>query len=154
MLKRITLILLFASAVCVLNAQNIKGKWSLDSIKTTDQSLNAMIPQDEIADVLVEFTDNGFVKVSGIDTKTKYKVEKDKIVFSEGMAEKIKNPALKYSVKNGVLVVNVSEEIVKQIMLIVKDMYIEAGGDKFVASMIESAALSSKIEAVIKLKRK
>ncbi|MDR1339963.1 MAG: hypothetical protein LBK58_07935 [Prevotellaceae bacterium] len=132
----------------------IRGVWSVQKIETTEQSLNLMMQDKDLSNLLVEFTKSGFVLISGKDIKTKYRVEKDRIILSEGMAKKITRPEAKASIKSGNLRINLGADLVKQILLTVKDQYLKSGGEVFIAKMIENIAQSNSIEAVIILKRK
>jgi hypothetical protein len=132
----------------------IRGIWSVQKIETTDQSLNFLIKDYDFSKLLVEFTKSGVVMLSGKDTKTKYSVTGDKIVLSEGMIKEIQRTEVKASIKSGNLTVNLPADLVKQILLTFKDMYLKSGGEAFIAKMIENAAKTYSIEAVIILKRK
>jgi hypothetical protein len=132
----------------------IQGIWSVQKIETTEQSLNLMMQGRDFSNLLVEFTKSGFVLISGKDIKTKYSVEKDRIILSEGMVKKITRPEVKANIKSGSLTVNLSADLVKQVLLTVKDQYLKSGGEVFIAKMIENIAQSNNIEAVIILKRK
>jgi hypothetical protein len=132
----------------------IQGIWSVQKIETTEQSLNLMMQNSDFSNVLVEFAKSGFVMISGKDTKTKYRIEKDKIILSEGMAKGITHPEAKANIKSGNLTINLTADLVKQILLMVKDRYVESGGEAFIAKMVENIAETNAIEAVIILKRK
>jgi hypothetical protein len=132
----------------------IRGTWSVLKIETTEQSLNLMIQNSDFSNILVEFTKSGFVMISGKDTKTKYRIEKDNIILSEGMAKKITRPEAKANIKSDNLTINLTADLVKQILLIIKDRYLESGGEAFIAKMIENITKTHDIEAVIIFKRK
>jgi hypothetical protein len=158
-MKRLFLIsiLIFATLATAEAAKlknEIQGKWSVQKVETTDQSLNFMIKDYDLSKLLVEFTKSGVVMLSGKDTGTKYRVAGNKIVLSEGMINEIKQAEVKASIKSGNLTMNLSADLVKQILLTVKDMYLKSGGEVFVAKMIENIAKTHSIEAVIILKRK
>jgi len=150
------LLLLFISVNASNLKDQIKGKWGVVKVETTDQSLNAMINEsgEDISKIEIELTEAGYIKLSGNDTKTKYIVKGDKVVFSDGIAKEIKNPEVKASIKSNVLTVDVPAELVKEIMLITKELYVKAGGDTFIAGLIESAAITYVIEGTVTLKRK
>ncbi|MDR0726066.1 MAG: hypothetical protein LBF59_08695 [Prevotellaceae bacterium] len=130
----------------------IQGIWSVQKVETTDQSLNLMIKDYDFSKLLVEFTKAGVITLSGKNTGTKYRVAGNKIVLSEGMIKE--NAEVKASVKSGNLTMNLSAALVSQIMLAFKDMYLKSGGEVFIAKMMENAAKTHSIEAVITLKRK
>jgi hypothetical protein len=132
----------------------IRGVWSVLKIETTEQSLNLMMQNGDFSSLLVEFTKSGFVMIAGKDIKTKYRVEKDKIILSEGMAKTIAHPEAKANIKSGNLTINLTADLVKQILLTVKDRYVESGGEAFIAKMMENIAETHNIEAIIRLKRK
>jgi hypothetical protein len=151
------LVLVFAAAATVEAAKlknEIPGIWSVQKIETTDQSLNLMMKDSDFSKFLVEFTKSGFVLISGKDTKTKYGVSGNKIILSEGMIKDIPQAEVKANIKSGNLTVNLPADLVKQILLTIQDIYIKSGGEVFIAKMIENAAKTYNIEAVIILKRK
>ncbi|MDR3245186.1 MAG: hypothetical protein LBT50_01985 [Prevotellaceae bacterium] len=155
-MKQIILVLfLFLTVSAGAKLKNeITGKWSVQKVETTDQSLNSMIQESDFSKLIVEFAKSGSVLISGTDTKTKYSVDGDKITFSEGLAKEISKAEVEANIKSGILTINLNAELVKQIMLIVKDQYVKSGGEAFIAKMIENAAKTYRIEAVITLKRK
>jgi hypothetical protein len=132
----------------------IQGIWSVHKIETTDQNLNFMIKDYNFSKLLVEFTKSGIVTLSGKDTGTKYRVTGNKIVLSGDMIKDIQYAEVKASVKSGNLTMNLPAGLVKQILLTFKDIYIKSGGEVFIAKMIENAAKTYSIEAVIILKHK
>jgi hypothetical protein len=145
---------ILATADATRLKNEIQGKWSVQKVETTDQSLNFMIKDYDFSKLLVEFTKSGVVTLSGKDTGTKYRVAGNKIVLSEGMIKEIQDAEVKASVKSGNLTMNLPAALVKQIMLSFKDIYLKSGGEVFIAKMIENAAKTYSIEAVIILKRK
>jgi hypothetical protein len=155
-MKRIILILFlfFAVSAEAKLKDEIAGIWNVLKVETTDQSLNSMIQESDLSKLFVEFAKSGAVLISGNDTKTKYSVDGSKIIFSEGAAKEISNAEVKANIKSDILTLNLNAELVKQIMLIVKDLYVKSGGDAFIAKMIENAAKTYRIEAIITLKRK
>jgi hypothetical protein len=159
-MKRVILLMSLVLAVSISAGASklkdeIKGVWSVVKIETTDQTLNAIIKENDLSGLLVEFAKSGAVLVSGNDTKTKYSVNGDKIIFSDGVVSKeISKPEIKANIKSNILTANLPAELVKQTMLIAKDLYLKSGGDAFIGKMIENAAKTSSIEAVITLKRK
>ncbi|MDR1886378.1 MAG: hypothetical protein LBQ70_00545 [Prevotellaceae bacterium] len=158
-MKRIILIpVLFLTISVAVEAaklkNEIKGLWSVVKIETTDQSLNLMMQNGDFSNLSVEFAKSGAVLLSGKDTGTKYRVEGDKITFSGGMIKEISRPEVKASIKSGVCTINVPADLVKQILLTIRDRYVESGGEAFIAKMIEHAANTYSIEAVVILKRK
>jgi hypothetical protein len=132
----------------------IQGTWSVQKIETSEQSLNAMIQDSDFSNILIEFTKSGSVLVLGKATGTKYRVENNKIILSEGLAKNITHPEAKASIKSGKMTVNLTAALVKQILLTVKDRYVESGGEAFIAKLIENIAQTHSIEAVITFKRK
>jgi hypothetical protein len=116
-----------------------------------------MIKDYDFSTLYVEFTKSGVVLLSGKDTGTKYSVSGNKIVLSEGMINRMKEiqrAEVQASIKSGNLTLNLSADLVKQILLTAKDMYLKSGGELFIAKMIENAAKTCSIEAVITLKHK
>jgi hypothetical protein len=159
-MKRFFLVpVLFLATLTTVDAARLKNEiqriWSVQKVETTDQSLNYMIKDYDFSKLLVEFTKSGAVLLSGKDTGTKYSVAGNKIVLSEGvMMKEIQRAELKASIKSDNLTVDLPADLVKQILLTAKDMYLKSGGEVFVAKMIENAAKTYSIEAVIILKRK
>jgi hypothetical protein len=150
-------VLFFATLATVEAAKlknEIQGIWSVQKIETTDQSLNMMMKDSDFSKFLVEFTKNGVVLISGRETGTRYRVEGNKLILSEGMIKDMSKAEVKASVKSGNLTLNLPADLVKQILLTVKDMYMKSKGETFIAKMIENAAKTYSIEAVITLKRK
>jgi N-acetylneuraminic acid mutarotase len=131
----------------------IQGIWSVTKVETTEQNLNLLIKDYDFSKLLVEFTKSGTVWISGKDTGTKYSVTGNKIVLSEGMVKEIRRAEAKASIKSDSLTVNLPADLVKQIVLTVKDMYLKSGGEVFVAKMIENVVKTYSIEAVVILKR-
>lgn len=151
------LILVMLSPAAANNLKkNVKGKWSVAKVETTDKSLNSMIDANsaDMDKIIIELTEAGMVIVSGNDIKTKYKVNGDKIIFSEGVAKHVEKPEVKAKIKEDVLTVEVPAELVKEVMLLTKDFYVKAGGDALVARLIETAAKSYVIEGKVTLNRK
>jgi hypothetical protein len=158
-MKRVILLIFLALAISISAEaaklkDEIKGVWSVVKVETTDQTLNTIIQESDLSKLLVEFAKSGAVLISGNDTKTKYSVNGDKIIFSDGVTKEISNSEIKANIQSNILTANLSPEMVKQIMLIAKDLYIKSGGEVFIGKMIENAAKTSSIEAVITLKRK
>jgi len=158
-MKQVILLIFLALAISISAkaaklADEIKGVWTVVKVETTDQTLNAIIQESDLSGLFVEFAKSGAVLISGNDTKTKYSVTGDKIIFSDGLTKEISKPEMKANIKSNVLTANLSAELVKQIMLIAKDLYIKSGGDAFIGKMIENTAKTSNIEAIITLKRK
>ncbi|MDR1582239.1 MAG: hypothetical protein LBS55_03105 [Prevotellaceae bacterium] len=158
-MKRFILVLvLFFTTLGTVEATKLKNEiqniWSVSKIETTDPNLNILMQGSDFSKYLVEFTKSGFVIVLGKDTKTKYHVSGDKIILSEGMVKEMSQTEVKANIKSGNLTVNVPADLVKQILLTVKEQYSKSGGDSFVAMMIENIAKTYRIEAVIVLKRK
>jgi hypothetical protein len=145
---------ILATAESVKPKNEIQGIWTVSKIETTDLNLNSIIRNYDFSKLSVEFTESGVVMISGQDTKTKYRAEKNKIILSEGIIKEIPHAEVKTNIKSGNLTVDVSADLVKQILLAVKDLYLKSGGEVFIAKMIENAAKTSNIEAVIILKRK
>jgi hypothetical protein len=148
--------LFFATSVTVGVARlknEIPGIWNVLKIETTDQNLNFMMRDFDLSKLSVEFTKAGVVMISGKDTKTKYRAEGNKIILSEGMI-KIPRAEVKANIKSGNLTVDISADLMKQILLAVKDQYLKSGGEVLIAKMIENAAKTYSIEAIIILKRK
>ncbi|MDR0384871.1 MAG: hypothetical protein LBH60_02190 [Prevotellaceae bacterium] len=112
-----------------------------------------MMRDFDLSKLSVEFTKAGVVMISGKDTKTKYRAEGNKIILSEGMI-KIPRAEVKANIKSGNLTVDISADLMKQILLAVKDQYLKSGGEVLIAKMIENAAKTYSIEAIIILKRK
>ena len=133
--------------------KDLPGVWNVAKIETSDEMINTLIG-DKYKELLVEFTKTGTVRLAGKETGVKYSVNKDIIKLSQGLAEKVKNPEVKASSKNGELTVNIPPELAKQIMLVSKDLYLKSGGDTFVATLMENVAMNSGIKGVITLKRK
>ncbi|MDR2383004.1 MAG: hypothetical protein LBD76_03855 [Prevotellaceae bacterium] len=132
----------------------IQGIWNVQKVETTDQSLNFLVKDYDFSKMLVEFTKSGVVTLSGKNTGTKYRVAGNKIVFSEGIIKEIQDAEVNANLKSGNLTLNLSADLVSQILLVFKDEYLKSGGEAFIAKMIETAAKTSNIEAVIILKRK
>ncbi|MDR1169748.1 MAG: hypothetical protein LBK97_02815 [Prevotellaceae bacterium] len=158
-MKRLFLItVLFFAALATAGAvklkNEIRGIWNMSKIETTDPSLNLMIQNYDLSKLPVEFTESGFVFISGKDTKTKYRVEGNKIILSEGMIKEIPRAEVKANIKSENLTVNLPADLTKQILLTIKDQYVKSGGEAFIAKMIENAAKTYSIEAIIILKRK
>jgi hypothetical protein len=158
-MQRVCLILvLIFTTMVTADAANLKneiqGTWSVQKIETTDQSLNFMLKDNDFSKLLVEFTKSGVVRLWGRDTVAKYRVAGDEIILSESMIKEIQHAKVKASIKSDNLTINFPADLVKQILLMVKDIYIKSGGEVFVAKMIENAAKTYSIEAVIILKRK
>jgi hypothetical protein len=156
-MKRIILIsiVLFTALVSAATTKpksEITGIWNVLKIETTDQSLNLMMQDADLSKLSIEFAKSGTVLISGKDTKTKYSVKGDKIILSEGMIKE--RSEVKKSIKSGNLSINIPADLVKQILLIIREHYVKSGGDSFIAKMIESIANTYSIEAVITLKRK
>jgi hypothetical protein len=150
-------VLIFAT-LAKANATDLKseiqGIWSVQKVETTDQSLNFMIKDYDFSKLLVEFTKSGFIMFSGKETKTKYRIAGNKIVLSEGVLKDIQQAEVEASIKSGNLTMNLPADLVKQILLIIKDVYIKSGGEPFIAKMIENVAKTHSVEAVVILKRK
>jgi hypothetical protein len=143
----------FLSNVAKLKNE-IQGTWNLQKIETTDQSLNSIIQNGDFSNIFIEFTKSGFVLFQGKETGTKYRIENNKIILSEGLAKNMTHPEAKANIKSNELTVNLTAALVKQILLTVKDRYVESGGEIFVAKMIENIANTHSIEAIITFKRK
>jgi hypothetical protein len=153
----VILVLFFATAATVEAAKlknEIHGIWSVLKIETTDQSLNLITKDADFSKITVEFTKSGVVLISGKDTQTKYSVAGNTVILSEGMIKDMSKAEVKASIKSGSLTLNLPADLVKQIMLTVKDMYVKSKGETFIAKMIEDIAKTYSIEAVITLKRK
>jgi hypothetical protein len=153
----VILIATLATADAAKLKNEIQRIWSVQTVETTDQSLNYMIKDYDFSTYHVEFTKSGVVLLSGKDTGTKYSVAGNKIVLSEGMIagmKEIQRAEVQASVKSGNLTISLPAGLVKQILLTVKDMYLKSGGEPFIAKMIENAAKTCSIEAVITLKHK
>jgi hypothetical protein len=131
----------------------IQGIWSVTKVETTEQNLNLLIKDYDFSKLLVEFTKSGTVRLSGKDTGTKYSVTGNKITLSEGMVKDIRRAEVKAGIKSDSLTVNLPADLVKQIVLTIKDMYLKSGGKVFVAKMIENVVETHSIEAVVILKR-
>ncbi|MDR1592919.1 MAG: hypothetical protein LBS43_00365 [Prevotellaceae bacterium] len=158
-MKRFLLItVLFFATLATVEAAKLKneiqGIWNVSKIETTDQSLNMLINNNDLSKLLVEFTKSGVVMISGKNFGSKYRVEGNKLILSEGMVKNMSKAEVKANVKSGNLSLNLPAALVKQIMLTVKDMYVKSGGEVFIAKMIENIAVTYSIEAVITLKRK
>jgi hypothetical protein len=150
----ITLFTVFTSVEAAkLKKNDIVRIWNVTKVETTDQTLNFMTQDIDFSKLLVEFTKSGTVSILGKDTKTKYTIKGDKIILSEGLIKEPKSE-IKASIQSENLLLNISADLVKQILLIIKDQYTKSGGDAFIAKMIENAAKTYSIEAVITLKRK
>jgi hypothetical protein len=158
-MKRFLLIpVLFLATLATVEAAKLKneipGIWSVLKVETTEQDLNSMLKDSDFSKLLVEFTKTGAVMISGKDTETKYRVEGNKVVLSGGMIKNMSKAEVKASIKSGNLTLNLPADLVKQILLTAKDMYLKSGGEVFIAKMIESIATTYSIGAVITLKRK
>ncbi|MDR1896093.1 MAG: hypothetical protein LBR10_04795 [Prevotellaceae bacterium] len=156
MRKAILLLLLAVLAATRVDAGELKdeiaGKWNVVQVETSDSSLNSMITAD-LSKMIVEFTKSGTVVIADKDTKTKYLVKENTIIFSDGMAVNFSKPETKASIKGKTLTINVSAELVKEIMMMVKDIYLKSGGNAFVAKLIENIAQTSTITGIIRLDR-
>lgn len=137
-----------------LKKKDIIKIWTVTKVETTDPSLNLMAQSIDLSKLLVEFTKSGTVLISGKDTKTKYTVKGDKIILSEGLIKEQPSAEVKASISSDNLSLDVSADLMKRILLIIKDQYTKSGGDAFISKMIENAANTYSIEAVITLKHK
>jgi hypothetical protein len=158
-MKRFLLItVLFFTISATVEAAKLKseiqGIWSLSKVETTDQSINMLIKDGDFSKFLVEFTKSGLVMISGKDSGSKYRVEGSKVILSDGMVKNMSKAEVKASVKSDKLTLNLPADLVKQILLTAKDMYLKSGGEVFIAKMIETVATTSNIEATVILKRK
>jgi hypothetical protein len=158
-MERFFLILvLFFTTLGSVEAAKLKNEiqnvWSISKIETTNPNLNPMIRDNDFSKVLVEFTKTGFVFISGKDTKTKYRVSGNKILLSEGIIKEKSQTEVSANIKSGILTVNVPADLVKQILLMVKEQYSKSGGESFIVKMIENVANTYRIEATVTLKRK
>jgi hypothetical protein len=153
-LSRLSPVLLLLAVLAWISAADLKGKWHLASVETSEPALNALIKEYKFADTLVEFTGAGTVKISGHDTGIKYRLKDGKASFSGGDADKLSKPEVRVEETKNALKLTFSPELTREIVLLAKDKYVQTGGDALIAKLVENTVTNRAIETRLFLKRK